>query len=389
MPIQKDDGKPGLLATGKLGDASSQIPMYLQVANVDDSGLLSALFRDYTFWASAYLLEPCHLNLLAKGEYGLGREYLPKNIAIPLNIIAQKLGAKPFMEYAQSYAYLIFPATQVIDCTIGGRRTSRKELIHVAMVAHTPKLVSSTLVTLEGAEGKDRKVFNTGLKGVLSAMKAINLEMDTMWTRSDPNDYKEFRTFIMGIKSQPMFPNGVVYEGVSEKPVSYRGESGANDSIIPTIDNLLQVYQRMPNNPLTEILKDFRAYRPLPHTQWLEMVQCRAQKADLRAFAMGDDESAVLYLENLDQNREFRQRHWNFAKEYIIKHTEHPVATGGSPILTWLPNQLSTVLTIMDETASQIKAKSPLLDKTLGRMLNQKNILNREVQKLQQKFATK
>ncbi len=28
-----------------------------------------------------------------------------------------------------------------------------------------------------------------------------------------------------------MFPHGVVYEGVSEEPMSFRGESGANDSM--------------------------------------------------------------------------------------------------------------------------------------------------------------
>jgi hypothetical protein len=36
----------------------------------------------------------------------------------------------------------------------------------------------------------------------------------------------------------------------------------------------------------------------------------------------------VLYLALLDQVREFRNRHWLFTKEYIIKYTSHPVATG-------------------------------------------------------------
>lgn len=66
----------------------------------------------------------------------------------------------------------------------------------------------------------------------------------------------------MGTKNQPMFPKGVVYEGVSEEPTFYRGESGANDSIIPTCDNLFELTSLMPSNPLTEILKDFRTYRP-------------------------------------------------------------------------------------------------------------------------------
>jgi hypothetical protein len=53
-----------------------------------------------------------------------------------------------------------------------------------------------------------------------------------MWTKSKPSDYTSFRTFIMGITSQSMFPHGVVYEGVSLEPLSFRGESGANDSMV-------------------------------------------------------------------------------------------------------------------------------------------------------------
>jgi len=40
-----------------------------------------------------------------------------------------------------------------------------------------------------------------------------------------------------------------------------------------------------------------------------------------------------------------------FAREYILKHTTHPTATGGSPIITWLPNQLSAVLSLMEDVA--------------------------------------
>jgi len=62
--------------------------------------------------------------------------------------------------------------------------------------------------------------------------------METMWEHSAPKDYLNYRTFIMGIKNHSMFPNGIVYRGVSEDPKFYRGETGANDSIVPTLDNL-------------------------------------------------------------------------------------------------------------------------------------------------------
>lgn len=40
-----------------------------------------------------------------------------------------------------------------------------------------------------------------------------------------------------------MFPNGVVYEGVSETPLSFRGESGANDSMVHTPNDYSSTYQ--------------------------------------------------------------------------------------------------------------------------------------------------
>jgi indoleamine 2,3-dioxygenase len=53
---------------------------------------------------------------------------------------------------------------------------------------------------------------------MLKVLKIINKKMDTMWDHSQPVDYNSFRTFIMGTKNQPMFPNGVIYEGVSSEP---------------------------------------------------------------------------------------------------------------------------------------------------------------------------
>jgi indoleamine 2,3-dioxygenase len=71
----------------------------------------------------------------------------------------------------------------------------------------------------------------------------------------------------------------------------------------------------------------------------------------VQAFALADPASASLYLRALDQVRDFRWRHWCFTREYILKQTAHPVATGGSPIVTWLPNQLQAVLAQMAAAA--------------------------------------
>ena len=59
---------------------------------------------------------------------------------------------------------------------------------------------------------------------------------------------------------------------------------------IPLCDNLLEV--KMPDTPLTEILGDFRSYRPGNHREFLEWVKERAQDVGIRGYAMTDRQSA-------------------------------------------------------------------------------------------------
>ena len=113
---------------------------------------------------------------------------------------------------------------------------------------------------------------------------------------------------------------------------------------------------------------------------------------NIRAFATSNSNSTVLYQACLDQVRDFRHRHWNFTKEYILKNSKHPVGTGGSPIVTWLPNQLDVVLTAMENCSGRVNAAELTAEnKALHDMLNdraatQRKILKREVEALQKNY---
>ncbi|RKP06961.1 hypothetical protein THASP1DRAFT_35029 [Thamnocephalis sphaerospora] len=401
MSLLQPDGSDGLLVTGEFGAAvDRELPEY-DLSHVTDTRLLSALYRDLTFVASAYLLEPCDLQFRRSGSYGLGRQVLPRNIAVPLSVVAHKIGAKPFMEYALSYALYNYRKIEQSKplgfdnlALVRGFSNDVDErgfiLVHVSMVSHSGALVSASLKCLEAVETGDRQAFNAAMADVCTAYGHINDVMETMWNRSAPEKYLGYRTFIMGTKNQPMFPNGVLYEGVSDQPFKMRGESGANDSMVPLGDNLLELTAHMPSNPLTEVLRDFRSYRPRNHRLFLEFVQRRANTLGLRDFACADANSAALYLANLDMVRAFRHRHWLFTKEYIIKRTAHPVATGGSPIVTWLPNQLATVLNTMVATSEGIQRDAltaenrALVDSISKRADAQRRVLTREVARLVQ-----
>jgi len=105
-------------------------------------------------------------------------------------------------------------------------------LVHVDMVQNSGPLVDGVVSALDACAANDRDAFDDGMNKVVNAMTKVNKVMEKMWGKSKPGDYTSFRTFIFGITSQSMFPNGVIYEGVSEEPMSFRGESGANDSMV-------------------------------------------------------------------------------------------------------------------------------------------------------------
>lgn len=324
------------------------------------------------------------------------------------------------MEYAGSYALfnyrledpkagMDYSNLRLIRAFEHGLDPSSSEagfvLVHVDMVKNSGPLVSGTMACLDSLSPSgphatrpvaQRGDFNAGLGTVLATMKKVNATMETMWSKSKPGSYTSFRTFIFGITSQSMFPKGVVYEGVNNnEPMSFRGESGANDSMVPLMDNLLCL--PLPDTPLTEILRDFREYRPSNHRAFLQMVKERALEVDTRGFALAEGAvpegeragvvgSRRLWLQVLNEVRDFRWRHWCFAREYIIKKTSHPTATGGSPIITWLPNQLEAVL---DEMAAVYERVGPAAGWDLGEecreimelVVRQREMLKKEVDK--------
>ena len=92
MPIKTLDGKPGLLASSTLGETVlKELPDLTSSINKyqDNLPLMNALYRDYSFLASAYLLEPCHERFMKGESYGLGRQTLPAVISLPISRCAE------------------------------------------------------------------------------------------------------------------------------------------------------------------------------------------------------------------------------------------------------------------------------------------------------------
>lgn len=92
MPIKTLNGTPGLLATATLGETVlKELPDLTSVIDKykDNLPLMNAVYRDFSFLASAYLLEPCHERFMKGESYGLGRQTLPAVISLPISRCAQ------------------------------------------------------------------------------------------------------------------------------------------------------------------------------------------------------------------------------------------------------------------------------------------------------------
>ena len=97
-----------------------------------------------------------------------------------------------------------------------------------------------------------------------------------------------------------------------------------------------------------------------------------------------NEQGLYLLLQILDEIYYFRNGHWQFVQKYIMANTVYPKATGGTPIISWIPNQITSVLNIMTEVFDSISNDTTLFSKTeFGEILDKKkNLLKKQLQLL-------
>lgn len=325
------------------------------VKEEDDKKVQQALYRAYTFLSSGYLLAPSHFNKDADGKYGKAHNLLPAQLAMPLVEVSKKLDVSPWLDYHYSYSlgnYVKIDKNGDLHwnnlkmaCSFTGTQDEVGFIMnHVYINEISPQLVSGIFRALSG-ESK------SGLQTVLETIRDMNERRRTMWAASRPERYNDFRAFIMGIEgNDEIFGNGVIYEGVSEEPKKYRGQTGAQDDIIPSLDIFTGVIKYYPDNMLTKYLLDLRQYRPKCVQEYFKDLEKDAPNFQQNL----NIEEKVLLLAIVEQIFLFRNGHFNFVTHYIMKNTKYATATGGTPIISWIPNQIAAVLSYMKDLIDSI-----------------------------------
>jgi indoleamine 2,3-dioxygenase len=399
LHVFQENNKQGILAIPNLIESKVNcLKNYIdEVKKEKDVFVLQALYRAYTFITSSYTLELSYQEFVKSGNYGKARTILPENISIPLVEVSDKLQVYPWLDYHYAYSsgnYIKKDPTGSLNwenldmaCKFTGTTDEIGFImIHVYINELTPDLVDSVI-----NYGKTKTTDN--LKKCALTMELINKRRRNMWTASRHERYNDFRIFIMGIKgNDEIFGDGLVYKGCfDDKPQKFRGQTGAQDSIIPMIDIFTGIVDYYPDNDLTNYLMDLRSYRPVCIQNFFkdlrEYYKTNSIFEELKKN--NDFEGLVYLLKIVDEVYLFRNGHWQFVQKYIMSNTKYAFATGGTPITTWLINQIEAVLEYENTIINYVDKHSvinlpnyELWNKLKNEYLNKKELLLSQVNEL-------
>jgi indoleamine 2,3-dioxygenase len=278
---------------------------------------------------------------------------LPSRLAMPWHQVADSLGRPPVLSYS-SYAlhnFFRFDESREIECGnlgliqnfLGGIDEEWFILIHVEIERKAAAAISRLEACLNAAGARDADRLEVLLSQVEASLRSMHASLKRMPEWCEPFIYyHRVRPYIHGWKNHPDIPEGVIYEGVEAyggRPQKFRGETGAQSSIVPALDAMLGV--RHNEDMLSVYLQEMRSYMPPGHRAFIESLE---RRTPVRAFIQEAARPALTSVFNACVNalEDFRSLHFEYAAAYIFQQAQtdpknpHAVGTGGTPFTAYL-----------------------------------------------------
>jgi indoleamine 2,3-dioxygenase len=331
---------PKLLMTDQLRPALEKMPI------LDFSQLDSRPDRERAMMLLSYF---GHAYVWGGGEVA---KRLPASISIPWFRAAEYLGRPPVLSYA-SYALnnwrRIDPQGPValgnivlLQNFLGGADEEWFILVHVDIESKAAPALAAFGPALDAVRDDDAGKLTKKLLVIAHSVEQMCASLDRMPERCDPYIYfHRVRPYLYGWKDQPALPDGMIYMGAyGEHPQKFRGETGAQSGIIPSLDALLGI--RHGDDVLRSYLLEMRDYMPPAHRGFLEAVEPGSSVRDYverHGSAMGLVDA---YNKCVALVHRFRATHLEYAAGYIHKQgsashaNPNDVGTGGTPFMPYL-----------------------------------------------------
>jgi indoleamine 2,3-dioxygenase len=279
--------------------------------------------------------------------------HLPANLARPIVALADRLGQAPLLPYSgyvldnwariDKTGPIALENIRMVQNFLGGSDENWFVMIHVAIEAEAGVLLDNAVQLVAAARDENADLGEALLTGIDAAWERIYAVFARMPERCDPYVYfHRVRPYIHGWANNPALGEGLVYEGVDKfagKPQAYRGQTGSQSSIVPSMDALFGVHHSA--DPLKTFLDELHQYRPVPHRRFIEDL---AAQSTLREFVTRAEAPGLRDAFNacLEQVARFRTRHLEYAASYINKQAgsipgnDPDVGTGGTPFMKYL-----------------------------------------------------
>jgi len=290
---------------------------------------------------------------------------LPPQLAQPWHEVAQRLGRPPVLSYA-SYALdnwrrldrakpVQLDNIVLLQNFLGGLDEEWFVVVHIQIEREAGPGLAGLLRAMKGAANDREDEVLLGLTTLASAQTAMRDTLIRMKERCDPYVYyNRVRPYIHGWKNSPSLPNGLAYEGVvsyAGQPQQFRGETGAQSTIVPCIDAGLGIAHAP--DPLTLYLQEMRDYMPPRHRAFIEVLEKSTDDLGrpllagyVRDRKLRNPDLWTAYAACIDLLAQFREIHIGYADSYIHRqhqsHSSNPTAvgTGGTPFMQYLQKHL-------------------------------------------------
>ena len=280
---------------------------------------------------------------------------LCKSIAEPWSKIAEMLGRPPILSYA-SYCLDNWHKINQDEGVnldnvalnynfLGGIDEDWFVTIHVCIEHAANKAIQSAFKIAAAFEAKqcNQEFLNTELTHIKESMLEVNHIFRKMPEKCDPYIYyHRVRPYIFGWKNNPALPDGLIYESCfNEEPQLFRGETGAQSSIVPTLDALLNVVHE--KDELREYLDEMKSYMPPSHRDLIKYVEDHSK---VKQEVADNKELMKLYDDCCQEISIFRSQHLRYAADYIRNQSTKSTlfgsggskvrGTGGTPFMKYL-----------------------------------------------------
>jgi len=266
---------------------------------------------------------------------------LPEVIAKPWVKLSKILGRPPILSYASYCLDNWYRLNKKDDICLenvglhtnflGGVDEDWFVTIHVCIENAAGDAIKAATKLAKLNEKHSVNDFSIHLRAIIKSLRKVNAIFSRMPEKCDPYVYyHRVRPFIFGTKDNPDLKKGLIYQNqFNNKPQFFRGETGAQSSIMPFLDGALGIYHTQDH--LRHYLNEMRDYMPPEHRRAIEHVE---NISNAKALIHESKKLINEYNKCLEEIRIFRAQHLEFAATYIHKQSQikNPFGRGGSTI---------------------------------------------------------